>query len=169
MPSVFEENSDDDLTVNRTQISALDAQQNYLRLWTMRLLYHDDAGKVRLTEDLLNGNIPRYAILSHTWGSEEVVFADIKDSTGESKTGFAKIKFCGHQAQLDGLKYFWVDICCIEKSNNTELQEVINSMFRWYHRAAKCYVYLADVSTRTPNDQSSWIPAFWVSRWFTRG
>ncbi|KAK3364027.1 WD40-repeat-containing domain protein [Lasiosphaeria hispida] len=135
----------------------------------MRLLERDDAGKIRLTEDLLNDNIPPYAILSHTWGREEVVFAELKDGSGESKAGYAKIKFCGDQAQLDGLKYFWVDTCCIDKSNNTELQEAINSMFRWYRHAAKCYVYLTDVSTRTPDDQSSWGPAFQGSRWFTRG
>jgi len=42
-------------------------------------------------------------------------------------------------------------------------------MFRWYRHAAKCYVYLTDVSTRTPDGQSSWEPAFQGSRWFTRG
>lgn len=37
--------------------------------------------------------------------------------------------------------------CCIDKSNSTELSEAINSMYRWYRKAAKCYVTLADVST----------------------
>src|SRR2546430_119445 len=46
-------------------------------------------------------------------------------------------------------------------------------MFRWYHNAAKCYVYLSDVSTND-HDQAdpslqSWEPAFRKSRWFTRG
>lgn len=27
---------------------------------------------------------------------------------------------------IDGLQYFWVDTCCINESNNTEFQEVIN-------------------------------------------
>jgi len=135
----------------------------------MRLLYYDDAGKIRVTEDLSNRNIPQYAILSHTWGAEEVLLAKLKDGTDENKAGYSKIKFCGDQARLDGLKYFWVDTCCIDKPNNTELQEAINSMFRWYRHAAKCYVYLTDVLTSTPEDRSGWEPAFRGSRWFTRG
>jgi hypothetical protein len=47
-------------------------------------------------------------------------------------------------------------------------------MFRWYQNAAKCYVYLSDISTtkRKASDQiseSTWEPAFRASRWFTRG
>jgi hypothetical protein len=47
-------------------------------------------------------------------------------------------------------------------------------MFRWYQNAAKCYVYLSDVSTRKrkASDQLSehiWDTAFRESRWFTRG
>jgi hypothetical protein len=47
-------------------------------------------------------------------------------------------------------------------------------MFRWYRDAAKCYVYLADVSILTfgTNDNSdllSWESAFRQSTWFTRG
>jgi hypothetical protein len=44
-------------------------------------------------------------------------------------------------------------------------------MFRWYQEAAKCYVYLSDVSTHNPdeNNHFSWESAFRKSRWFTRG
>ena len=62
------------------------------------------------------------------------------------KPGYEKIRFCGEQAARDKWQYFWIDTCCIDKSNSTELQEAINSKFRWYRNAAKCYVYLADVS-----------------------
>jgi hypothetical protein len=67
-----------------------------------------------------------------------------------------------------------VDTCYIDKSSSAELQEAINSMFRWYQNTAKCYVYLSDVSTRKrkPSDQSSeyiWESAFRSSKWFTRG
>jgi hypothetical protein len=125
---------------------------------------------------LVGDDIPRYAILSHTWGEdiEEVSFKDMIDGTGKSKRGYHKIQFCGEQARRDGLQYFWVDTCCIDKSNHTELSEAINSMFQWYRNAATCYVYLADVSkvvlrTNDKSDQVPWEPAFRKSRWFTRG
>jgi hypothetical protein len=95
------------------------------------------------------------------------------DGTGKSKTGYNKIRFCGEQAKRDGLQYFWVDTCCIDKSSSAELQEAINSMFRWYRDAAKCYVYLADVSAHVADASGSsnqpWVSAFRKSRWFTRG
>ncbi|KAK0728908.1 NACHT domain-containing protein [Lasiosphaeria miniovina] len=137
----------------------------------MRLLERDDTGEVRLTEDLPKNKIPPYAILSHTWGDGEVLFRDLMDATGKNKAGYAKIRFCGDQAWRDGLRFFWVDTCCIDKSNSVELQEAINSMFRWYRNATKCYTYLMDVSITSPdvNDKSIWEPAFRASRWFTRG
>ncbi|KAK4182006.1 NACHT domain-containing protein, partial [Podospora australis] len=93
------------------------------------------------------------------------------DGTGKNKAGYAKIRFCGDQAWRDGLRFFWVDTCCIDKSNSVELQEAINLMFRWYRNAAKCYTYLVDVSIPSPDvdDKSIWEPAFRASRWFTRG
>jgi hypothetical protein len=142
----------------------------------MRLLERNNAGEISLTKYLVGDDIPQYAILSHTWGAdtEEVSFKDLLDGTGKSKPGYDKIRFCGEQARCDGLQYFWVDTCCIDKSNNTELSEAINSMFRWYRNAVKCYVYLWDVSRPAldTNDKSSqllWEPAFQKSRWFTRG
>lgn len=98
----------------------------------MRLLKRQPDGTFSLTADLVDG-VPRYAILSHTWGSddEEVSFTDIIARRGAHKDGHRKIQFCADQAARDSLEYFWVDTCCIDKSNSTELQEAINSMFRW--------------------------------------
>jgi hypothetical protein len=114
----------------------------------------------------LGGNIPPYAILSHTWGTdeEEVSFKDLMDGRGESKPGYRKIRFCGRQAAKDGLGFFWVDTCCIDKSSSAELTEAVNSMFRWYQKSARCYVYLSDVDYPT-----LWKIQFRRSRWFTRG
>ena len=116
----------------------------------------EDSGDFSLVE--LVGNIPPYAILSHTWGADkdEVTFRDVIESTGSTRAGYHKIRFCAKQAAKDGLSYFWVDTCCIDKSSSAELSEAINSMFRWYYDAAKCYAYLADVSISgfAKNDQS---------------
>jgi hypothetical protein len=97
------------------------------------------ASSTYTTNDLVRDDvIPRYAILSHTWGAdaEEVSFKDMIDGTGTSKPGYDKIRFCGEQAGHDDLQYFWIDTCCIDKSSSTELQEAIDSMFRWYRNAA---------------------------------
>jgi hypothetical protein len=141
----------------------------------MRLLERNNDGEFSLTKVFID-DIPRYAILSHTWGAdtEEVTFEDLMNGTGNGKAGYNKIRFCGEQAKSDGLQYFWVDTCCIDKSNSTELGEAINSMFRWYRNAVKCYVYLSDVlvTERTPSNEFSdltWELAFRASWWFTRG
>ncbi|KAI1325837.1 vegetative incompatibility protein HET-E-1 [Xylariaceae sp. FL0255] len=141
----------------------------------MRLLTLQDDGRLAFTEDLVK-DLPRYAILSHTWGpnSQEVTFRDIANGIGQQKDGYRKINFCCRQAVADGLRYFWVDTCCIDKANYTELSEAINSMFRWYQNAEKCYVYLSDVEKddATHSDEplrSTWKREFRQSRWFTRG
>jgi len=136
----------------------------------MRLLHRTSDGIITPTNDIIH-NIPPYAILSHTWGSdeEEVTFADIRDSPqrAQAKSGYRKIEFCGEQAAKDGMQYFWIDTCCIDKTNNAELAEALNSMFRWYRDAAVCYVYLADVLIScTTGDLNQ---ALQKSRWFTRG
>ncbi|KAH7370667.1 heterokaryon incompatibility [Rhexocercosporidium sp. MPI-PUGE-AT-0058] len=139
----------------------------------MRLLQSDSDGNLSLTE-FFEDDMPKYAILSHRWGAEEVTFKDLTNGTSKGKAGYRKIQFCGKQARRDGLQYFWVDTCCIDKSNNTELAEAINSMFRWYQKAARCYVYLSDVSTwkRKASDtaiERNWESAFRDSEWFKRG
>lgn len=138
----------------------------------MYLLKFGSDDKLILTR-FIASNIPSYAILSHTWEADdqEVTFKDLTDSVGTSKLGYRKIRFCGEQARKDDLQFFWVDSCCIDKSSSSELQEAINSMFRWYQNAARCYVYLTDVSTgkHSPSSQPLWHSAFSQSRWFTRG
>jgi hypothetical protein len=97
----------------------------------MRLLKLEANGDFSLTNDITYPTTP-YAILSHTWGEddEEVNFEDLKDGSGKTKNGYKKLRFCGQQAARDGLQYFWVDTCCINKSRDSELLEAINSMFR---------------------------------------
>ncbi|KAH7407823.1 heterokaryon incompatibility protein-domain-containing protein [Cadophora sp. MPI-SDFR-AT-0126] len=139
----------------------------------MRLLRCGPDGELSFAEFFDAYSIPEYAILSHTWEADEVTYKDFEDGTGKDKTGYKKIRFCAEQAAYDSLQYFWVDTCCIDKSNSTELQEAINSMFRWYHDAIKCYVYLSDVSLPLVDTSigptEAWEISFRGSRWFTRG
>jgi Heterokaryon incompatibility protein (HET) len=142
---------------------------------TMRLLVDRGDGNLNL-EEYDDNNIPHYAILSHTWGAdgEEVIFKDLMEDTGKDKAGYKKIKFCRNKAASDSLQHFWVDTCCIDKSSSAELTEAINSMYRWYQHADKCYVYLSDVSssgdaTNANSSTTTWEAAFRRSRWFRRG
>jgi hypothetical protein len=113
--------------------------------------------------------IPPYAILSHTWGDEEVAFDEIGLPEAEKKSGFLKIKQCCAQAESDGLEFAWVDTCCINKASSAELSEAINSMFRWYQEAHICYAYLADVDTCNDGVDGEPSSTFRSSRWFKRG
>ncbi|MDI1491828.1 MAG: hypothetical protein OHK93_003039 [Ramalina farinacea] len=126
----------------------------------MRLL---DTSNIQLRE-FIGDEVPPYAILSHTWGKEEVSYQGL--SGARSTKGFQKILRCCTLAKSEGYDYVWIDTCCIDKTSSAELSEGINSMYRWYANAAICYAYLADVSLwpDIPNTKS-----FEESRWFSRG
>ncbi|KAF2834152.1 kinesin light chain 3 [Patellaria atrata CBS 101060] len=137
----------------------------------MRLLHFNHSGGLILT-DFGRKSIPPYAILSHRWRDDEVLFEDLGSDTYKEKDGFRKIKFCAERAAQDQLQYFWIDTCCIDKWNLRERSKAINSMFRWYRNATKCYVFLSDVSVSTAAEipqRSTWEASFRKSEWFTRG
>ena len=118
--------------------------------------------------------IPKYAILSHTWGEEEVSFQELQKARSvepsmlNNSKGYRKIKDCCKLAASDGWQYVWIDTCCIDKTSSAELSEAINSMYRWYGEAQICYAYLADVDGAGGNDPLT-MKRFERSRWFTRG
>lgn len=133
----------------------------------MRLLQHDDDGGLSLVE-FIGDSIPPYAILSHTWSqtSTEVSFAafmsdeDLEDP--KYSESYGKILRCGEQAKRDGLEYFWVDTCCINKDSSAELLEAINSMYAWYKNADTCYAYLSDVHEKSKFHESHWFERGWT-------
>jgi tetratricopeptide (TPR) repeat protein len=138
----------------------------------MRLLHFNALGRPVLT-DFCGKMIPPYAILSHRWSDSEILIEDISNGTyKEKKEGYRKLRFCANQAAQDELQYFWVDTCCIDKWNLSELSKAINSMFQWYKNATRCYVFLSDVSVSTATERvqrSDWEASFRNSVWFTRG
>ncbi|RYO79759.1 hypothetical protein DL764_009986 [Monosporascus ibericus] len=115
-----------------------------------------------------------YAILSHTWEDEEVTFEQFKDEeSAKKRKGWAKIASTVQMARRNGLKYAWVDTCCIDKSSSAELSEAINSMYQYYEDAKVCYIYLSDLpnvrSMKGPEIAKSRSASFVKCRWFTRG
>ncbi|EPE25177.1 hypothetical protein GLAREA_11758 [Glarea lozoyensis ATCC 20868] len=143
--------------------------------------------KTLVLEDFFEDATPAYAILSHTWETEEVTYQDMqgimKGTTNpqEVRLGYSKIQHCCKQADKDGYDYVWIDTCCIDKSSSAELSEAINSMYVWYQNAAICYAYLSDAKiflrvtsvfgTQLFNDEAGidFEELLRDCRWFTRG
>lgn len=82
----------------------------------IRLLHFNKAGELTYTE-FSESSIPPYAILSHRWGGKEILFKHLRNGTWKEKAGGQKIEFCATAAVRDGLQYFWIDTCCIDKWN----------------------------------------------------
>jgi hypothetical protein len=139
---------------------------------------------------------PRYAILSHTWGSDEdeVSFQEYRkylkyrDMLPEerpdfydrvtARLGFAKITQAATEASERAIEYLWVDTCCIDKTSSAELSEAINSMYRWYCDAIVCFAFLGDTTwqprrpdmeTTPPESSEDIYAALTPCKWFTRG
>ncbi|KAK3987238.1 heterokaryon incompatibility protein-domain-containing protein [Cladorrhinum sp. PSN332] len=118
----------------------------------------------------------KYAILSHTWDETgEVSFQDMLDiEVASTRPGFRKVKTTCNIAKSRGLKYAWIDTCCIDKTSSAELSEAINSMFRWYKHSQVCWVYLSDfdpVPAKSKERERKRLVAERLRkcRWFTRG
>ena len=131
-------------------------------------------------EEFYDDQIPRYAILSHRWGPDEVSYQDFLAGRKMDGAGYKKIlQACqiaaagGYQVRSDPRLlstpsvWIWIDTCCIDKASSAELSEAINSMYHWYGKSQVCYVLLHDV---TVSDE--WLKTkseFVRSEWFDRG
>ena len=119
--------------------------------------------------DRFDRDIPKYAILSHRWGKDEISYQDYTSGKNLTGNGYEKILgFCS-LASRQGYHYAWIDTCCIDKKSSAELSEAINSMFTWYKNSSKCYVYLSDVNTGLGFNKEIIRKQFRQSQWFTRG
>ena len=126
-------------------------------LLTMRLI---NIRTIEL-ESFVGSHIPKYAILSHRWESDEVTYQEMSQPKTFGKKAFAKIQSACWQARNKGLGYLWVDTCCIDKRSSVDVDEAINSMYTWYHQADICFAYLSDITF--PQHQIK------DSVWLTRG
>jgi hypothetical protein len=130
----------------------------------MRLIHT----KTKTLMEFESTEAPPYAILSHTWSGAEITYQDLINARKAGKeAGYAKLENGCRVAAAAGFEFFWLDTCCIDKTNMVELSEAINSMFQWYKRAGICFAYLADVTANDhPLEAGS---CFFRSRWFRRG
>ncbi|KAI0140454.1 heterokaryon incompatibility protein-domain-containing protein [Xylariaceae sp. FL1272] len=134
-------------------------------------------------ETYVGRDTPPYAILSHTWESNEILFHDIhfqgEYPRWKGMPGAAKVLKSAAMAAANGFSHIWIDSCCIDKNSSSELSEAINSMFTWYENSAACYAYLSDIASTSDlihdgrafdsRYKSNRHQALEDSRWFTRG
>ncbi|THV03858.1 HET-domain-containing protein [Dendrothele bispora CBS 962.96] len=114
--------------------------------------------------------IPPYAILSHKWiHGEEITLQDFKQSRNRqvSKKGYHKVRRACGKARQDGIRYIWIDTCCIDQTNSDDIAQNIKSMYAYYQNATVCYAYLDDV--RSDVDSKTWQCEIEESEWFRRG
>ncbi|PMD43062.1 hypothetical protein L207DRAFT_631224 [Hyaloscypha variabilis F] len=74
-------------------------------------------------EEFVESKTPPYAILSHTWGDEEMSFVEMRRAHMgiQNKASFRKISTFCYWANTRGFKYGWADSCCIDKSSSNAL------------------------------------------------
>lgn len=130
----------------------------------MRLL---NTTTYRLEE--FDSKTPKYAILSHRWGDEEMTYQDFYKQRNRNKSGYHKIIQACDFARKRSQQWLWIDTCCIDKKSSAELSEAINSMFDWYQEAEECYVYLVDVRPPSKHSFDAVEKEFYASDWFNRG
>ena len=143
----------------------------------MRLI---DVNTFKQQEQFGHNQTPPYAILSHRWGKHEVSYQNFTDTpkddfhdellreTIDKNAGASKIAHACAQARKAGLEWIWIDTCCIDKTNSTELSRSINSMFKWYEGAQICFAHLADVDAKNTSEGEV-AGAIQNSKWFKRG
>ncbi|THU75764.1 hypothetical protein K435DRAFT_572356, partial [Dendrothele bispora CBS 962.96] len=67
-------------------------------------------------------------------------------------------------AQSNGLGYLWVDTCCIDQEDQTDVHRNVKNMYSYYRNSRICYAYLVDTDMQEVAESR-----FGQSRWFTRG
>jgi hypothetical protein len=147
------------------QISAFKMSTEYKKFLSSTITRPDLHTK--RIEEVVRRNL-RYAMPSHRWEGKEPLLQDIQgksvyDSELDLVGGMTKLRCFCKTAHDAGHNWAWSDTCCIDKSNNVELHESVNSMFVWYHHSALTIVYLSDVP---PSSKSGTLAK---SAWNTRG
>ncbi|KAG2342511.1 hypothetical protein BDR05DRAFT_348619 [Suillus weaverae] len=147
------------------QISAFKMSIEYKEL-VSSMITHPDLHMKRIEKVVMA--YLQYTMLSHRWEGKEPLLQDIQgkgvyDSELDLVGGVTKLRSFCKTSRDAGYNWAWSDTCCINRSDNDELQESVNSMFVWYHHSALTIIYLSDVP---PSSNSG---ALAKSAWNMRG
>jgi hypothetical protein len=102
-----------------------------------------------LHEDKLVNNVDarRVIFITHRWSTDEISYQDVikrNQWMGRSIGGMSEKLRRIRTTLLKHTQYVWIDTICIDKSNLSELDEAIRSMYKWY---ASCVAVVLDSST----------------------
>jgi Heterokaryon incompatibility protein (HET) len=94
-----------------------------------------------LHHDKLIGNIDVRDVIfvTHRWSTYEIEYQDVRKKKrwlGQTISRMSEKLRRIRNALIKHTKYVWIDIICIDKSNLSELDEVIRSMYKWYSSCA---------------------------------
>ncbi|KAG0701336.1 hypothetical protein DFH29DRAFT_875957 [Suillus ampliporus] len=148
-----------------SQISVFKTSTEHKELLSFTMK-HPDLRMERIKE--VAENYFRFVMLSHRWEANEPLLHDIQGNTVYKPNpvgGIMKLQSFCKIARDAGYCWAWSDTCCIDKTNNFELQESLNSMFVWYRHSALTIVYLSDVPPSSESgalSQSAWTRRGWT-------
>jgi hypothetical protein len=151
------------------RINMFKASIQYKELLSLTIK-HADRQSERIEEAILT--YFRYAMLSHRWEGKEPLLHDVQDKVVyelEPVDGVHKLQSFCKVARDTGYRWAWSDTCCIDKSNNIELQESVNTMFVWYRHSALTIIYLSDVLHSSKSGalaKSAWNERGWTVQEF---
>ncbi|CAO3692831.1 unnamed protein product [Umbelopsis ramanniana] len=106
------------------------------RVWDLhqdKLVYNIDAKKV--------------IFVTHRWSTNEIEYQNVmkmKRWMGQTVSKLSEKLRRIRKSLLKHTKYVWIDTICIDKSNLSELDEAIRSMYKWY---ASCAAVVLDSHT----------------------
>ncbi|KAG1738890.1 uncharacterized protein EDB91DRAFT_1249063 [Suillus paluster] len=163
-------NTSTGLLCDRTaQINAFKMSAEYKELLSFTTKHSD------LRMNRINEVVAKYfrcVLLSHRWEETELLLHNIQDKVVYELNpvgGIVKLQSFCRTARDAGYFWAWMDTCCIDKNNNTEVQESINSMFIWYRHSALTIVYLSDVPPLSMSGalaRSAWNKRGWTFQEF---
>jgi hypothetical protein len=129
----------------KVQIHAFKTSTEYKELLSSTLV-HVDLQMERI-QDVVAMYF-HYVMLSHRWEEKEPLLRDIQDKLVydlDPVSSIPKLQSFCKTARDKGYRWGWIDTCCIDQTNNIELQQSVNSMFIWYRHSALTIIYLSDV------------------------
>ncbi|KAG1803176.1 uncharacterized protein BJ212DRAFT_1285359 [Suillus subaureus] len=95
----------------------------------------------------------KYAILLHRWllGKQEPLYHQMPEEPTEVPVGhgpgWKKLQnFCHTVKDVHSCEFAWSNMCCIDKTSSSELDESIHSMFCWYRNSHICTALLLETA-----------------------